>query len=71
MKSYIGKRGYVLIKKNWDPSILNQIKKELLIQPFQSGDYGEPDEPFPIFSENSQKIYIPKYHGVVPCGQTE
>ena len=37
MKSYIGKRGYVLIKKNWDPSVLNQIKKELLIQPFQSG----------------------------------
>jgi superfamily II DNA or RNA helicase len=71
MKSYIGKRGYVLIKKNWDPSILNQIKKELLIQPFQCGDYGEPDEPFPIYSENTQKIYIPKYYGLEKFGQPD
>lgn len=71
MKSYIGKRGYILIKKNWDPSVLNQIKKELLIQPFQSGDYGEPDEPFPIFSENAQKIYIPKYYGLEKFGQPD
>jgi superfamily II DNA or RNA helicase len=71
MKSYIGKRGYVIIKKNWDPSVLNQIKKELLIQPFQSGDYGEPDEPFPIYSENTQKIYIPKYYGLEKFGQPD
>jgi superfamily II DNA or RNA helicase len=71
MKSYIGKRGYVLIKKNWDLSVLNQIKKELLIQPFQSGDYGEPDEPFPIYSENTQKIYIPKYYGLEKFGQPD
>jgi len=71
MKSYIGKRGYVLIKKNWDPSVLNQIKKELLVQPFQCGDYGEPDEPFPVFSENTQKIYIPKYYGLEKFGQPD
>lgn len=71
MKSYIGKRGYVIIKKNWDLSVLNQIKKELLIQPFQSGDYGEPDEPFPIYSENTQKIYIPKYYGLEKFGQPD
>lgn len=71
MKSYIGKRGYVLIKKNWDPNVLNQIKKELLVQPFQCGDYGEPDEPFPVFSENTQKIYIPKYYGLEKFGQPD
>lgn len=71
MKSYIGKRGYVLIKKNWEPSVLNQIKKDLLVQPFQSGDYGEPDEPFPVYSENSQKIYIPKYYGFEKFGQPD
>jgi superfamily II DNA or RNA helicase len=71
MKSYIGKRGYVLIKKNWDSNILNQVKKELLVQPFQSGDYGEPDEPFPVYSENSQKMYIPKYYGIDKFGQPD
>jgi superfamily II DNA or RNA helicase len=71
MKSYIGKRGYVLIKKNWDINILNQIKKELLVQPFQSGDYGEPEEPFPVYAENNQKIYIPKYYGLEKFGQPD
>jgi len=71
MKSYIGKRGYVLIKKNWDQNVLNQIKKELLVQPFQCGDYGEPDEPFPVYSENTQKIYIPKYYGLEKFGQPD
>jgi superfamily II DNA or RNA helicase len=71
MKSYIGKRGYVLIKKYWDPNALNQIKKELLVQPFQCGDYGEQEEPFPVFSENSQKMYIPKYYGLEKFGQPD
>lgn len=71
MKSYIGKRGYVLIKKYWDQSILTKIKKELLVQPFQSGDYGEPDEPFPVYSENTQKMYIPKYYGLEKFGQPD
>lgn len=69
MKSYIGKRGYVLIKKYWDSNIIDQIKKELLVQPFQSGDYGEPEEPFPVYSENAQKLYIPKYYGLEKFGQ--
>ena len=71
MKSYIGKRGYVLIKKYWDQSVLNQIKKELLVQPFQSGDYGEQEEPFPVYTENSQKMYIPKYYGLEKFGQPD
>ena len=71
MKSYIGKRGYVLIKKNWDQNVLNQVKKELLVQPFQCGDYGEPEEPFPVYSENAQKMYIPKYYGLEKFGQPD
>ena len=71
MKSYIGKRGYVLIKKNWDQNVLNQVKKELLVQPFQCGDYGEPEEPFPVYSENAQNMYIPKYYGLEKFGQPD
>ena len=71
MKSYIGKRGYVLIKKYWDSNIIDQIKKELLVQPFQSGDYGEPEDPFPVYSENAQKLYIPKYYGLEKFGQPD
>jgi superfamily II DNA or RNA helicase len=69
MKSYIGKRGYVLIKKYWDNNIIIQVKKELLVQPFISGDYGETEEPFPVYSENAQKLYIPKYYGLEKFGQ--
>jgi len=64
MKSYIGKRGYVLIKKEWDNSLIKSVKEELTVKPFVNGDYGDNEEPFPVYAENSQKLYIPKYFGL-------
>ena len=71
MKSYIGKRGYVLIKKEWDNVLIDSIKKELTVNPFINSDYGETDEPFPVYSENSQKLYIPKYYGLEKFGSPD
>jgi len=71
MKSYIGKRGYILIKKEWSPAIINSIKQELTVTPFTAGDYGESEDPFPVYSENSQKLYIPKYFGIEKFGPAD
>jgi len=71
MKSYLGKRGYVLIKKEWPKPVIETVKKELMVKPFLSGDFGETDEPFPVFGENSQKLYIPKYFGIEKFGQPD
>lgn len=71
MKSYIGKRGYILYKKEWPINTIENIKQELMVKPFTNGDYGESEEPFPAYSENLQKIYIPKYYGLEKFGKPD
>ncbi len=80
IKTYLGKRGYVLIKKHFSESFLNNIKKKLTVKPFVNDDYGTPIESFKVYTENANKLYIPKFFGYdilgkpqenrVPNGQT-
>ena len=67
--SHIGKRGYVIVKSEYPIKTIESLKKELTVTPFKNGDYGETDEPFPVFLENSKKMYIPKYFGIEKFGQ--
>jgi len=69
MKSYIGKRGYIIYKSTIKEEELEKIKKELTVQPYVNQEYGEPIKPFPIFLENSEKIYIPKDFGIKKFGK--
>ena len=56
MKSYIGKRGYIIYKSTIKEEELEKIKKELTVQPYVNQEYGEPIKPFPIFLENSEML---------------
>jgi superfamily II DNA or RNA helicase len=67
--SHIGKRGYVIVKSEHSIKTIELLKKELTVTPFKNGDYGETDEPFSVFLENSKKMYIPKYFGIEKFGQ--
>lgn len=79
VKSYLGNHGYVLYKKFMQPSDLLSLKKELTVKPNVSSNYGPEAEEFPVFDENSAKIYIPKVFGInkfgtaeedrIPCGK--
>ena len=61
---YLGKHGYVLVKKNYKEDILSKIKKELTVKPFVNPNYsfGDTGE-FKVFCENQNKLYIPKFFG--------
>jgi superfamily II DNA or RNA helicase len=69
--SYIGKRGYILRKKNLTEKVLNEIREDLTVKPFVANDYGVPEEPFKIFLENENKIYLPKFYGIEKFGNAE
>ena len=69
MKSYIAKRGYIIYKSSISNETLENIKKELLVQPFVNQEFSEPIKPFPVFLENKEKIYIPKEFGIKKFGK--
>ena len=70
-KTYIGKRGYIIRKKNFSEKILNTVRNDMTVKPNVSSDYGPPEEPFKIFLENENKIYLPKFYGIEKFGVPE
>jgi len=70
-KSYIGKRGYSLNKKFFTNSELEKIKGDLTVKPNLPGDYGSVEEPFKIFLESKDYLYIPKQYGITTFGDSE
>jgi len=71
MKSYIGKRGYIIRKKFLTEQEINEIKLDLNIKPYTNNDYGSQEEPFKIYLENENKLYLPKFYGIEKFGNPE
>jgi len=59
--SYLGKKGYSILKKNESNSDIETIKRKLTLKPFS---YNNDAKPFPIFLESPNKLYIPRYYGI-------
>ena len=70
LTTYIGQKGYTLLKKELTGEQYKQIKDDLLIRPFTGGQGGG-GKPvtFPVYRESPQKIYVPHYYGIGQFGQ--
>ena len=71
IRSYLGKRGYVLIKQHWASNVLEECRKDCIVQPFSPIQYGEIASKFPIYRECQTKLYLPKFYGLQKFGPTE
>ncbi len=71
VKTYLGKRGYILYKEHFSEYEIANIKKELTVKPYINPDYGPPAESFSVYSENANKLYIPKYIGLEKFGKPD
>jgi hypothetical protein len=58
--SYLGNRGYSLIKTLKNSSQITALKKELTVKPFVNKQFQQDAKPFSVFLESSRKIYIPR-----------
>lgn len=68
-KTYLGKRGYILRKKFLTKKEIEGIKDDLMMKPNALTDFGgPPEEPFPIYLENENKLYVPKFYGISKFG---
>ena len=70
-KSYLGKRGYTILKEALTNEDQEFLKKDLFVKPeaFGNSDGGpQEDVAFPVFRENTKKIYIPRFYGIERYG---
>ena len=69
MSSILSKEGY-LIPKTIDKNVLNDIRKELTVQPVQTCKFvRKKPETFEVYKENKEYILIPKYYGLKKFGK--
>ena len=68
MNNYLGQKGYSIYKKNLSIEEQNNIRRELLVQA-KVPNSPVKTEPFPIYLESPEKIYVPRYYGYKKYGE--
>ena len=69
--AYLGKKGYTIPKSVLDASDLKCLYNELKVQPMTSGavyNASVDEGAFPVYRENQNKIYIPRFYGTERYG---
>jgi len=67
--SYIGKKGYTIPKSALSIPDLEFLKKDLFMKPQTFSFTGtDNNNAFPIYRENENKIYIPRFYGIERYG---
>ena len=70
-KSYLTKRGYVILKEDFEEEELEKIKEKLMIKPVENPDYKFDDKVtlIKVFQENVNKLYLPKMWAIEKLGK--
>ena len=70
--SYIGKKGYTIPKVNLPKLEEDFLKKDLFVKPVvpgaSFGNASEQSTAFPVYRENNNKIYLPRFYGIQRYG---
>ena len=69
VKTVLTRNYYIIKKKKFDNSLLNEIREDLTVKPFVKEEYGGTPNSFPIYLESQKKIYIPKHYGIEKFGE--
>ena len=69
--TYIGPKGYTILKECLDNNEIKTIKKELTVKPFVPKSSMIRPTAFPIFRESKKKIYMPRFYGLKHYGKPE
>lgn len=66
--TYLGPKGYTLLKSEFTKEELDTIKNELIAKPFVIPNSIQQATPFMIYRESPKKLYIPRFYGVDKFG---
>ena len=70
MNTYLGNKGYTIIKNELSTEQLKHLKNDLIAKPNIQNNFGpqQKQPTFLIYRESFQKIYIPRYYGIKHFG---
>ncbi len=70
MNTYLGNKGYTIIKNELSTEQLKDLKNNLIAKPNIQNNFGpqQKQPTFLIYRESLQKIYIPRYYGIKHFG---
>jgi superfamily II DNA or RNA helicase len=63
INTYLGQKGYTILKSELSASQQQYIKEQLLIKPCTPGAPIAIDKSFPAYRESDKKLYVPRYYG--------
>jgi superfamily II DNA or RNA helicase len=69
LNTYLGQKGYTILKSELLPSHQQFIKEQLLIKPCTPGAPIQIDKSYPVYRESEKKLYVPRYYGEDIFGQ--
>ena len=69
MATYLGRKGYSILKENLEISEQELIRKELKVTPFVPKSSPVKPQPFSVYRESSKKLYLPRFYGIKHYGE--
>jgi superfamily II DNA or RNA helicase len=70
IKKILTHAGYALVKEHFGFRAIHRCKKELNVKPYVPPDFGTPNS-YPVYLENTRKIYLPKHYGIEHFGEPD
>lgn len=69
--TYLGPKGYTILKEYLDIDDINLIRKELTVKPFVPKSSPASPPAFAVYRESKRKMYLPKFYGLENYGKPE
>jgi superfamily II DNA or RNA helicase len=66
--TYLGTKGYTILKENLSQKQQDNIRNELTVKPFSPPNSIQKPKPFTIYRESTKKMYIPRLYGLGKFG---
>jgi superfamily II DNA or RNA helicase len=63
LNTYLGQKGYTLLKSELTIKQQTYIKEQLTVKPYVPGSPVQLEKSFPAYRESDKKLYIPRYYG--------
>lgn len=67
LNTYLGQKGYTIVKNELTIEQQKQIRNDLSIKPFTVGEFAD-HKMFPAYRESNNKFYVPHYYGIEKFG---